>query len=342
MIIQRNSKFALIGHGYVAYHLYKEFCKNSFIKPIIITHHKKFHKRDIRESEDNKKIYRNIFELSKDTKIFCVNDINTRKVYNILKENKITHIFSASSRFIFKDNIINKYSNKIFNIHGALLPQERGSGTYTYRIMNGQYFCGATIHIISRGLDKGKVVLKSKKKLIHKNSLPIDFITETNKIYCQLIKLFIKKIFYKKKFHLLEQDEIKSSYFPRFFTEKMGIINFALKGSEIERFIKGCSKPYFGASCLVNFKKKNFKMRILNAKFIKSSYVHPFLYGKIIYNHNKKIKILVQDGYLLIKFADIKLNKEKMKKKLLGKTCYNNLDDIRNSYLSRTSVFKYY
>ena len=60
MIIKKNSKFALIGHGFALYHLYVELKKNGFKEPIIITHEKKYHLRDIKENKDDKKLYRNI------------------------------------------------------------------------------------------------------------------------------------------------------------------------------------------------------------------------------------------------------------------------------------------
>ena len=154
MIINKNSKFALVGHGFSLYHLYKEIIKNKLNKPIIITHKKKYHKRDIKQNKNDISLYRNIFALKKHTKIYYVDNFKYNSVKNILKKNKIDHIFSCSSRFIFKDDIIDIFKNKIFNIHGSLLPEER-AGSYTYRIFNSKYYCASTIHLIAKGIDTG-------------------------------------------------------------------------------------------------------------------------------------------------------------------------------------------
>ena len=109
MKISKNSKFAFVGHGLVLYELIKFFKKNKLKEPIVITHKKKFHHRDILEHAGDKSLYRDIFEISKIAKTYFVDDINKIKTLNLLKKNKITHIFSISSRFIFKDKILKTF-----------------------------------------------------------------------------------------------------------------------------------------------------------------------------------------------------------------------------------------
>ena len=42
MIISKNSKFALVGHGFTLFHLFNEIDKKKLTRPIIITHKKNF------------------------------------------------------------------------------------------------------------------------------------------------------------------------------------------------------------------------------------------------------------------------------------------------------------
>ena len=144
MKIKKNSRFALVGHGYHLNFLFEELIKNKFPKPIIITHPKKLHLRDIKNSESDSDLYRSVFELEKKTNVFYLKDINSLKSISILKKNNIDYIFSLSSRFIFKSKIISHFKNKIFNIHPSILPEEKGGGTFTYRILNKKKFCAAT------------------------------------------------------------------------------------------------------------------------------------------------------------------------------------------------------
>ncbi len=341
MIINKNSKFALVGHGFSLYHLYKEIIKNKLNKPIIITHKKKYHKRDIKQNKNDISLYRNIFALKKHTKIYYVDNFKYNSVKNILKKNKIDHIFSCSSRFIFKDDIIDIFKNKIFNIHGSLLPEER-AGSYTYRIFNSKYYCASTIHLIDKGIDTGKILLQSKKIKINKSSFPYDFRTQTNRCSLNIIREFVKNISHKKNFSAKVQDHEKSTYFPRFYTDIMGAIDWNWNGKFIQQFIKGCSKPYSGAFCFILFKNKNCKLKIFNSKFYKTkSLNHPVFNGKIFFQNKKIIKVSSNDGYIVIKLADIRFEKKVSFKRFVGKTLFNTPNDLLKAKILIPNVLKY-
>ena len=271
MIIKKNSTFALVGHGLSLIHLYNELVKNKLNQPIIITHKKKYHLRDIKQNLKYKSIYKSLSVLKKKVKIFYVDNFNLETVRSILKKNKIDYIFSCSSRFIFKKDVIEVYKNKIFNIHGSFLPEYR-AGSYTIRIFNSDYYCASTIHTIDKGIDAGKTILQSKKVKVKISSLPHDFLLKTSNISLALIKKFVKNIRLEKKFNLKKQNEKNSTYYSRFYTEVMGAINWDWNALFINQFIKGCSKPYSGAFVLLFLKIKNIRLKylILNTKRVKN------------------------------------------------------------------------
>lgn len=215
-------------------------------------------------------------ELEKKTKVFYLNDINSKKGLSILTKNNIDYIFSLSSRFIFKDEIRNKFKKKIFNIHPSILPEEKGGGTFTYRILNKKKFCAASIHLINKGIDTGQILLKSKKEKLNGYTLPINYLKHTNSIYKSLIKIFIKKIINNQKFSLKNQNISKGWYLPRFYTDISGAINWSWSGHDINLFIKACSKPYPGAFSFIKYKNKTIKIVIYNSLFIKKKFfTHP-------------------------------------------------------------------
>jgi len=340
VIINKNSKFALVGHGFSLFHLFNEIVKNKLIRPIIITHKKKYHVRDLRQNKNDISLYRDISTLKKRAKIYYVKDFNYSTVKNILKKNKIDSIFSCSSRFIFKKNIINIFKNKIFNIHGSLLPKER-AGSYTYRIFNAKYLCGSTIHMVEQGIDTGKIILQTKNVKISKSSIPYNFLVQTNKCSLNIIKKFVKNISTKKNFNVKVQNHEKSTYFPRFYTDIMGAIDWNWNGKFIDQFIKGCSKPYSGAFCYIVFKEKKYKVKIFNSKFLKTKLNHPVLNGKIFFQNNKIIKVCVNDGYIIIKCNDISLEKKLSMKRFFGKTFFNNFDDLLKAKILIPNTLKY-
>ena len=340
--INKDAKFALIGHGYHLNTLYDELIKNNFPKPIIITHPKKFHKRDINESKNIKGLYKSVFELENITKIYYVKSLNSKSVLNILKTNKIEYIFSCSSRFIFKKNIIDIFKNKIFNIHPTILPEEKGGGTYTYRIFNKNNFCAATIHLINEGIDTGDIILSSEKKYVNGLIFPKDLLIRTNKIYKDLLKVFVKQIKKNKPFKTKKQNHSKGFYLPRFYTDISGAINWNWTGEDINLFIKGCSYPYSGAFCLIKIKNKNYKIKIKNSKFTKiKNKIHPWFSGKIFFENNLIIKVFTHSGYLTIYKKDIIYEKKVSINRYEGKTLFNSQDDLLKSITHTPNVFQY-
>lgn len=338
-IIPKNSKFALVGHGFHLDYLFKLFKKYNLAKPIIITHKKKFHQRDIKQLSNNERLYKDIFRLNKQTKIFQINDINDNKILKILIKNKVSHIFSCSSRFIFKKKILNNFKNKIFNIHPTQLPKEQGGGTFTHRILNSNYMCCATIHMINKGIDTGEIILNSKKFNVKKYSIPRDYLIKTNICYMAVLNNFVDNIQKGKSFLKKSQIRTKATYFKRFYTDKMGLINWDWQGNDIEKFIRACSKPYSGAFTFILEKNKLFKINLFNASFKKNKmFNHPFLNGKIFYQDKKRIKIQVNCGFLDILIKDTNLKKNKVIK---GKCFFSSPFQLLDSKLSNLSVFNY-
>ena len=308
--IKRDSNFALVGHGFHLCYFYENYLKLIKKKPIILTHKKKYHLSDLRSFKGNKKAYQNIFKL-KNAKILQLDNINNASTLRLLKENKIEYIFSFSSRFIFKKNLLKIYKNRVFNIHPSILPEERGAGTFTNRILNKKFFVAATIHYVDSGIDTGNILFQTKKQKVKKNSLPLDYIIKTNKCYEYLIDKFLLHIKKKKKISIKKQNSSSKTYFARYNTNLNGTIDWAIKGNYIEDFIRGFSKPYNGANTKVFIGKKIEKVNILNAKFKKNDLLkHPYMYGKILYQDKKKIKIIVNGGFLFVKLSDLRLKKK--------------------------------
>ena len=121
----------------------------------------------------------------------------------------------------------------------------------------------------------------------------------------------------------------------------MGAVDWNWNGKFIEQFIKGCSKPYSGAFCYIIFKNKKYKVKIFNSKFFKTKLNHPFLNGKIFFQNQKIIKVYVNDGYILINLNDFKFEKKIFLKKLIGKTFFNNFNDLLKAKILIKNIFKY-
>jgi phosphoribosylglycinamide formyltransferase 1 len=87
------------------------------------------------------------------------------KILDYLEENKIDWIILAGFLWLIPENLINRYSSRIINIHPALLPKYGGKGMYGASvhkavIENGEKQSGITIHFVNNEYDKGNIIFQ--------------------------------------------------------------------------------------------------------------------------------------------------------------------------------------
>lgn len=101
---------------------------------------------------------------------------NTANVINILNENNIDLIVLAGFLWLVPENILEKYEDRILNIHPALLPKYGGKGMYGTRvheavIADGEVKSGITIHKVNKYYDEGQIIFQTYFNL-DKNETP--------------------------------------------------------------------------------------------------------------------------------------------------------------------------
>jgi len=314
-------QFVLLGGGYDLCNFTDILLKEKFKKPIIITHPKKFHKRDI-ELANNTKRNIDIFSFAKKRKIKLIQEenMNNPKLIENILDLGGNVIFSHACRSIIKKKFLRSFQNLVFNIHPSFLPEERGAATFSWRILNDQRFVAATIHQIDEGIDSGPILFQ-KKINIQKNILPtsLDYDIKTTKIYEEIFKKFLKKIQCNEKILTKKQNEDKSSYLPRLYTEINGAIDFDWNANEIEMFVRAFSYPYPGAFTFV----RKQKISILECFVEKTEKkFHPFIAGRI----NKKfldgsIRVITNNGF-------IRITKIRVKKEIMNPTKIIKINDV--------------
>ncbi len=103
-----------------------------------------------------------ITEICKNNKIpFFYNP--SKKISNILRLNKKTdYIFSVFSRYIIPQKIITSIKKFGFNLHPGLLPYYPGTNSISGTLYNNEKETGITIHLLTKNIDKGKILIKKK------------------------------------------------------------------------------------------------------------------------------------------------------------------------------------
>ena len=69
---------------------------------------------------------------------------------------------------LLKGTLIETFPGRILNIHLGLSPFYRGAGTNFWPLVNREpEYCGATIHVLDRGVDSGPVIVHVRPEIRH-------------------------------------------------------------------------------------------------------------------------------------------------------------------------------
>jgi phosphoribosylglycinamide formyltransferase-1 len=138
-------------------------------------------------------------------KIYPPKDYSDSQAFNqailvSLIEAEIDFIILAGYLKLIGRQIVDRYSNKIINIHPALLPSFGGKGMYGHHVHEavfnrGVKLSGATVHLVNNKYDAGPIVLQKSVSIedaisdeeIAKRVLKIE-----HEIFPQAIKLLVE------------------------------------------------------------------------------------------------------------------------------------------------------
>ena len=93
-----------------------------------------------------------------------------------LEEYKVDLIVLAGYLAILSSDFINKFENKIINIHPSLLPAFKGKDAIQQAFDYGVKVMGVTVHYVDNGMDTGKIIAQDSF-----NVMPMDTISDVEK-----------------------------------------------------------------------------------------------------------------------------------------------------------------
>lgn len=77
---------------------------------------------------------------------------------NVIQAYKPDYILLAGFMRILTADLVNRFSNRIVNIHPSLLPAFPGLNTYQQALDTGTQWHGCTIHFVTANLDSGPII----------------------------------------------------------------------------------------------------------------------------------------------------------------------------------------
>lgn len=96
---------------------------------------------------------------------------NSNEVVKLLTDNNIDYVVLAGFLWLIPQNLIEAFSNKIINIHPALLPKYGGKGMYGDKVhesvvANNEKESGITIHFVNEKYDDGNILFQIKCEVL--------------------------------------------------------------------------------------------------------------------------------------------------------------------------------
>lgn len=129
--------------------------------PFILSNHK-----DLKPIADSFKIPFHHIPVTKDTKQEA-----EQKQLELLSSHDIDFIVLARYMQIVSGTLINKYPNKIINIHHSFLPAFVGAKPYHSAYKRGVKIIGATSHYVTEELDAGPIIEQDVARVSHTHSI---------------------------------------------------------------------------------------------------------------------------------------------------------------------------
>lgn len=145
-------------------------------------------------------------KLNIDTLVISIKDYEDKEAYEseilkYLEYKNIDLILLAGYLKIIGDTLLNKYVNRIINIHPSLLPKYPGLNAMK-RSYDDKSEMGVTVHYVDSGLDTGKII-KQKKLEVDRN-LKFDVVENKmheleHRLYIEVLDMLLEGEHYEDK-----------------------------------------------------------------------------------------------------------------------------------------------
>jgi len=166
-------------------------------------------------------------------------------------------IICYSYSMIVRGDILRMVGYNAVNIHGALLPKNRGPNPVQWALIKGEELTGATIHYMNEEVDAGDIIAQ-KRVAIGATDTWVDLKSEVDAACLGLINEYVPK-FLKKDVPRSPQDEQSATKNFRLNADYPKIDFSAMDDREIFNLIRAQVAPLEGAYIDVNGEKMRIR-----------------------------------------------------------------------------------
>ncbi len=122
---------------------------------------------------------------------FNINDINLNAYLDDeIKSRKYKNVISIGCPCMIDSDLQKKYQISIINLHGGIIPYQKGRFSPLKSIKNGHKYLGATLYYISNSFDEGSLI--SQDYFLIKNTRIISNYNKVLNLSANLLKKFFQ------------------------------------------------------------------------------------------------------------------------------------------------------
>lgn len=93
-----------------------------------------------------------------------------KAIDDVLKQNRVELVALAGFMRILTPYLVNAWSNRMINIHPALLPSFKGLATHERALEEGVKLHGATVHYVSAEMDDGPIIMQGAVPVLDRDT----------------------------------------------------------------------------------------------------------------------------------------------------------------------------
>ena len=133
-------------------------------------------------------------EIISQKKFLFKNDFENMLHRSLINQD-IDLICLAGFMSILSEDFLQKWENKVINIHPSLLPKFRGKNAVRQALEQKAKISGCTIHYVDKGVDTGKIIAQEKVTILDDDdeaSLTKKILKKEHKLYIYVLNMFEK------------------------------------------------------------------------------------------------------------------------------------------------------
>jgi phosphoribosylglycinamide formyltransferase 1 len=128
-----------------------------------------------------------------DHKAFASREAYDEKMIELLQSHGVELVVLAGFMRLLSPLFVKTYSNRIMNIHPALLPAFPGLGVQKKALEHGVRFSGCTVHFVNDQCDEGPIIIQAAVPVFAddtEETLAARILNQEHRIYPRAIQLF--------------------------------------------------------------------------------------------------------------------------------------------------------